>query len=146
MSTQYNIKKRKKALEFNVNDRVSLQVLKIDRFGTDMSRLPCLVVARSGTRDIFYGLATQFGVLDTKFRAGDLMPYHGELISDNQKSISVREAHRRFCEREKSKDISRISCKCGGKCFQDKRCKCFSNNVKCSSHCTKHESKKCKNL
>ena len=37
ISNQYNLKSYKKTIEFNIEDNVSIYVLKIDRFGTDIS-------------------------------------------------------------------------------------------------------------
>ena len=119
-----------------MNDKVCLRVPKLDKFGTELSRLPCKIIEKFGKVNINYKLATSYGIINASFRAVDLMPYHGLLEINTERKLPVREAFRLFSERDRSKiDISKISCKCSNKCFQDKRCKCFINKVKCTSHC-----------
>ena len=146
MSFQYNIRKKQRIADFKVTDIVSVLVPKIDRFGTELSRLPGKIISISGSTDYFYEIATSFGILDVKLRGGDLMPFHGSLVVKQDKKISLREAHRLFCDRPKNRvDVSKIFCKCSGKCKPDKRCRCFANNISCTSHCGNHEQKKCLN-
>ena len=121
-------------------------LVKYDCYGTETKRLPGEIMSLSGEEVIFYEIGTAFGILDTKLRGGDLMPYYGLVQVEKNRKVSIREAHRLFCERPKNTiNVSRISCKCSGKCLNDKRCKCFSNKLPCTSHCANHASKSCCN-
>ena len=118
----------------------------MDCYATETTRLPGEILSISGEKVLFYEIGTAFGILDCKLRSGDLMLYYGLVNVDKSKKVGIREAHRMFCERPKDKvDVSRISCKCSGKCLNDKRCKCFSNNISCTSHCSNHSAKSCCN-
>ena len=147
METQYNIRHKERIANFKVSEKVSVSVSKLDRFGTELSRLPGEIISITGDKDIFYEIGTSFGILDVKLRGGDLMPFYGSLNVRTDKKISIREAHRLFCERPKQLiDVSKIFCKCSGKCKPDKRCKCFANNIGCTSHCINHQKKQCVNF
>jgi hypothetical protein len=79
---------------------------------------------------LFYAITTEYGVLETKYRAFDLEKYFGELnidISKITKKITLREVCRQFNKRVVKVDKASIFCKCSGKCFNDKRCNCFKN-------------------
>ena len=152
MIEMHDNKKLKITIEFNVNDKVTVKVNKLDRLACDMIRIPAIIIKKSGNKDIFYQLATTDGILNTQFRACDLDNYFGDINIDsqllndwkqNKKTISIREASRKFNNHKPKKvDLANIHCACSGKCFQDKRCKCFSNNQPCSSHCQNHVSGK----
>lgn len=146
MKYQYNVKHKAKIVDFVVGDKISVKVDRLDCYGTETSRLPGEILSISRKKVAFYEIGTAFGILDTKLRAGDLMLYYGIVTVDKSKNVGIREAHRLFSERAKNKiDVSRISCKCSGKCKNDNRCKCFSNKVSCTSHCSNHSSKSCCN-
>lgn len=95
--------------------------------------------------DTFYEIGTKFGILNDKYRAGDLEPYHGLIDFDYttlKKSISLREAamlqSNRFVDLKEAAPI----CNCTGKC-SDKRCGCFAKGVKCGSHCHLKKKENC---
>ena len=94
-----------------------------------------------------YELVCVFGVLEPKFFAGQLQRFHGVVKPNIKVKLPVSVAFSKFTEREKlSKDVSKIFCKCRSKCFNDGRCRCFSNNLKCTSHCHGNGSNQpCKN-
>ncbi len=63
------------------------------------------------------------------------------------KKISLREATKIFNNHPAKKvDLSKIHCKCQGKCYEDRRCVCFINNKDCTSHCENHLSGKNANV
>ena len=145
MCLKYNNKKGKTCFEFKIGDKVSVKVDKLDRISLDLKRIPGIVSSKSGDKDLFYSITTEFGVLDTKYRAYELDKYHGLLnvdISKITKKITLREVCRKFNNREVKVDKASIFCKCSGKCFNDKRCNCFKNKKICTSHCLNHVSGK----
>ena len=50
---------KKKVYNFNVGDKVSLRIPRIDRTTTDLHRLPCIVVQRHGKKQFSYQIAVQ---------------------------------------------------------------------------------------
>ena len=139
MSNFYNRKKRKTACEFNVGDRVSLGIPKLDRTSTDLPRLPCVVIAVHGEKVLSYSLATEFGRLEQRFRAGDLMTYTGTVDAKQEPVLSVREAAKLANPENK---FLKSSCNCRTGC-KTSRCSCRANKIACSTHC--HQSSACTN-
>ncbi len=58
--------------DFEVGDRVSIGVPKLDRTSTDLLRLPGKVLSVHGKICKQYKVATEFGVLNGRYRSGDL--------------------------------------------------------------------------
>ena len=96
-------------------------------------------------------LLTSFGILSIKYRASELELYFGDIQVPDEvknKKISLREATKLFNNHPAKKiDLTKVHCKCQGKCYEDRRCVCFKNNKDCTSHCENHlTGKKCKCL
>ena len=132
-----NNNKRKKQVEYEKDDKVSVLSMAPDKLVGDVRRIPANIIGKFGTRDIFYELVTHFGILNIKYRASDLEYYYGDInISDDapKKKISLREATKFFNNHPKKKlDNLKTSCKCKGRCFEDKRCTCWTSSRKCTS-------------
>ena len=72
MSTAYNSSKKKRPVQtFNVGDNVSVTILALDRTSTDVCHLPGQVTAVKVNKVQMYEVATEYGLLQTKLRAGD---------------------------------------------------------------------------
>ena len=50
---------------------------RIDRSGTDLTRIAGKVCKKGDHKEIFYTVLTQYGILADNYRAGDLKPYSG---------------------------------------------------------------------
>ncbi|RNA32349.1 hypothetical protein BpHYR1_024772 [Brachionus plicatilis] len=83
---KHNKKRNKRTLEFDVGDKVSVLIPRIDRGGSDLPRLPGFISRKSGE---FYAIVTELGILNDCLRVGDLEMYHGPLYFD-YKSIKSR--------------------------------------------------------
>jgi hypothetical protein len=145
MCLKYNNKKGKTCFDFSIGDKVSVKVDKLDRISLDLKRIPGVVSAKSGDKDLFFSITTEFGILETKYRAYELEKYYGALnfdISKISQKITLREVCRKFNKRVVEVDKASIHCKCSGRCFNDKRCNCFKNKKICTSHCLNHISGK----
>ena len=143
--------KKKKTIDYEIDNKVTVLSMQPDKLVGDVRRVPAIIISKSGTRDIFYELLTSFGILNVKYRASDLEIYYGDLQIPEEvknKKISLREATKLFNNHPKKKvDLSKVHCKCSGKCYEDRRCVCFKNGKSCTSHCENHLSgKKCKCL
>jgi transposase InsO family protein len=144
MERKHNRKRNKRTLEFEEGDFVTVLKPRVDRGGSDMPRLPGQIIKKSGEKDIFYKIATVYGILDVQYRVYDLEIYHGIILEkdiNKNITISLREATLKSNIRTDLPEPI-INCNCNGKCTGDGRCKCFKANVKCSSHC--HVKSKCK--
>lgn len=145
MEEKHNKKRNKRTLEFEIGDKVSVAIPRIDRGGSDLPRLPG-VIGRSAND--YYEIVTEFGILNDCLRADDLELYNGPLNFDYQEvknKIPLRKAAMLINNRNKDLKDTEISCDCGGNC-KNNRCKCFKLSEKCNSHChLKSESKKCSN-
>lgn len=85
MIEAFDRQKRKAIAEFEVDDKVTVRVNKIDRLALDTRRLPGIIIKKSGENNIFYTIVTKNGVLKGNYRAGDLEYFYGEVdIDDNQ--------------------------------------------------------------
>lgn len=58
MIKAHDKKRRKTTIEYNINDKVTILVDKLDRFATDMKRIPGMIINKTGNIDIFYTIAT----------------------------------------------------------------------------------------
>lgn len=129
---------------YKVGDFVSVRLPKQERYGTDMLRLPCMVVQVISRTCPRYRLQCQYGVLETTFQAGDLEQYHGTFSQQLQVSgwekarkVSLREACRMTWNEQST---TRCICKrgCKTKQFRCRKAKRF-----CSSRC--HAGRICQN-
>lgn len=143
MIEKHNKKRNKRTLEFNVGDKISVRIPRIDRGGTDLPRLPGIKRRKSND---FYEITTEHGILQDCLRECDLELYHGPLNIDiDQITIALRTVANKINKRSQDvKDIE-ISCDCSGKC-SNKRCKCYKAGLNCNSHChLKYQSSICQN-
>ncbi|CAF1046567.1 unnamed protein product [Brachionus calyciflorus] len=69
----------KRVLEYEVGDKVSVAIPRIDRGGTDLPNLPGVIGRK--TKD-FYEIVTEYGILNNCLRAGDLEMFNGPLNFD----------------------------------------------------------------
>ena len=96
MKSMYLKKHGQNIRTFHVGDTVTVGIPKLDRTSTDQQRLPCQVIGSAGEKDVHYTLATEFGVLKSKYRGGDLMPFNGTpLTTIKEEEIFLREAARK---------------------------------------------------
>jgi len=68
--------KRKKIVEYEKDDKVSVRSMEPDKLVGDVRRVPAIIIGKTGTKDIFYELLTSYGVLEIKYRASDLELYY----------------------------------------------------------------------
>ncbi len=79
---------------------------------------------------MFYSIITEFGILETKYRAFELEKYYVALnlhMSKITQQITLREVCRKFNTRIVEVCKASIHCKCSGRCFKDKRFIFFKN-------------------
>ena len=134
MSKAYN--KRHKTSNFNVGDTVSIFVPRIDRSGTDFSRIPGVITKVSGHKDINYQIGTEHGILKVCSQGGDLQHYNGTVEVDHAKTISLRRA----ALLTNGNRFTQGKCNCKSSCTSN-RCSCKKNGITCSTHC--HQSTNC---
>jgi hypothetical protein len=76
---------------------VTVMIPGIDRTKSDLPRLPWIISRVCGTKNEFFELACEFGVLNDCYRASDLDLYHG-LVKvnldniENMKKVSLHVA------------------------------------------------------
>ena len=89
MANYYNKTKAAKSTDFQVGDKVSFYVLKIDRCSTDLQRIPGEIVSVTGGEKIkFYKVGTSAGLLKNAFSGGDLAPFNGPVHVNKDKLVS----------------------------------------------------------
>ena len=67
-----------KSKDFQVGDKVSFCVPKIDRCSTDLHRIASEIVCVIGGEKIkLYNVATSLGLIENAFSGGDLVPCSG---------------------------------------------------------------------
>jgi len=140
---KHNHKRNRKTVEFEIGDAVTLKKTKIDRGGTELARLVAVV---TGKKRINYILTCEYGKLDFQYPAEELERYNGLIEFDVSKitgTISLRAAIGKSAERDKLLSEIEVKCDCRGKCLT-KKCKCFSKELKCNSHCHGKNSVDCK--
>ncbi len=104
-------------------------------------RLPALVcLITTHQSDKQHRLLTQYGTLNDTYRTGDLEPLVGHplklSVEDvDVKYVSMTEAASLANSANGSTEAVNTLCQCKTGCFQDNRCKCFKNGLKCTSHC-----------
>ena len=92
--------KTKSVCTFEVGDKVTVRVPRIDRASTDVHRLPCVVVQKLGRKYHLYRLRSTCGVLNSCYRESDLESFAGALPFGVDKwedapTVSLREASKR---------------------------------------------------
>ena len=139
MAGFYNRRHNIKVQPYHVGATVTVGIPKNERAATDFSRLPAIITEVHGEKDLRYTLTTEYGILRTKYRSGDLQDYTGTVVGDSSRVISLREAS--LAANPSTKFTSR-KCNCTGAC-KNQRCPCIKNNVPCSTHC--HPGTTCRN-
>ncbi len=136
---KHDHKRNKVTRSFKFGDRVSVKIPREDRGSVDFTRLPGVVGKVTEHKEIFYTILTVFGTLNDNYRACDLEPYSGIVDVDLEEldvqKISLHTAANLQAVRTGSLEDVRAVCNCTGKCSNDKRCTCFKNGKKCTSHC-----------
>ncbi|XP_068226874.1 uncharacterized protein [Palaemon carinicauda] len=130
MIRKYEKKHALNTVEFNVGDFVTVAVPKLDRTTCEDKRLPAQVHQVCGDAAKSYVLASQFGILNGRYRAGGIAPYHGSLDADTSQKVTLREAARMS---NPSRKFIRKRCTCAGMC-NTKRCPCFREGQLCTNH------------
>jgi hypothetical protein len=145
MINKHDHKRNKKTIVFQVGDSVSIKIPEIDQI--THKRLPGIIISISNQQQPYHEIQTEWGILNIKYRTADLEPYSGivNIKEGNKNLISLTQA-----ATLQSKSVGLIeavvkSCNCSKYCLGDKRCSCFSNGVKCGSHCHKKQAGKQKN-
>ena len=136
--------------QFEVGNLVSVRIPKIDRARTDIRRLPCIVVQKTGKKHIFYRLRCVHGVLKSCYQESDLELYPSGDSSSNDSSLKVDgwKEENRITLREASMRQNPCNKFYGDKCSckkgcSSRRCGCVMKGKPCSSHC--HGGRPCQN-
>ena len=145
---KHNYKRSKKTVVSELANNVSIKIPSIDHGGTELRRLPCVIVDVHHDK---YKLACQWGILEDLYGAQNLEIYHG-LIEFNSKTIENPISLRSSAiaasngKRDKPMNEVEVKCNCMANQSQAKNCKCFNSGLKCNSHChSKTPTNKCKN-
>ena len=69
---KHDHKRNKKTDEFKVGDNVSVKIPRKDRTGTSLARLPGLICKIVCHKQQFYGVLTQWRVLNDNYRSSNL--------------------------------------------------------------------------
>ena len=132
MANYYNKTKAAKSKDFQVGDKVSFWVPKIDRCSTDFQRIAGEIVSVKGCKKIkFYKVATSVGLVKNAFSGGDLASYSGTVHVNKNKQVSVRQA---VLEINFANRFTVNRCKCKGKC-SNTQCSSIRSSILCSNHC-----------
>ena len=144
MASKFARRKNVCSKPYAVGDLVSVKIPKQERHGTDLPRLPCIVVQVLGKTQVKYRLRCQNGVIDSTFRGGDLEQYNGTFTEDL--SVTGWESVKRISLRSTShmiwNETGTTRCICKSGCTTE-RCRCRKAQRLCSSRC--HAGKSCKN-
>ncbi len=136
---KHDHKRNKVTRSFELGDKVSVKIPRIDRGSADFTRLPGIVGKVSCHNQTFYSIITVFGTLNDSYRACELEPYSGIISVVHEdldiKKISLHEAANLQAARTGSLEEINAVCNCTNKCYNDKRCSCFKIGKKCTSHC-----------
>ena len=139
MEKKYNSSKRVKIENFNLGDAVTVRVPPEDRGPCDQQRVPGVIVKISNGS---HKIRTKYGVLKIQYRTDELERHAVKDVSvdgwENDTVISLREAARKFNLRRNDVAV----CKCKSGC-DNKKCRCFRGNLKCTSRC--HSGTSCHN-
>ena len=138
MADKYNTSKRIKTVHYKLGEAVTVKVPPQDRGPCDLNRVPGIIVE---TNNGFHKIKTQYGVLKTQYRTDELERCRSLSTDEgwgNDEIITLREAARRFDRREEEVSV----CKCKSGCG-NKKCRCFKQNLKCTTRC--HSGQNCTN-
>lgn len=140
MIAKHDHKRNKVTRTFKVADLVTVKIPRIDRAGSDFKRMPGIVCKVKTHGDYLHHLITAYGTLNDWYRTGDLEPLVGgvsDAVIENyeKKMISLTEAAKLQGACTGSVIAVNAMCNCNTGCQQDKRCTCFQNGLKCTSHC-----------
>lgn len=123
---------------FSVEEHVSIQAPKRLR-GSGIKRLPCIVLAKSEQNgQKRYKLMCQYGILNGTFTASDLAKFPGNVTGKGDTKITLHAACLKFFGKDHT------FCRCTTAC-RTKICKCFLNDLPCTSKCHKGNNEKCLN-
>ena len=140
MANYYNKTKAAKSKDFQVGDKVSFCVPKIDRCSTDLQRIPGEIISvRGGEKIKLYKVATSVGLVKNAFSGGDLAAHSGAVHVNKDKLVSIRQA---ALEINSANRFTVNRCKCKGQC-SNAQCSCIRSGILCSNHC--HPERACKN-
>ena len=116
----------------------SVLIPRIDRDGSDLPRIPAQVMRVCGNKDKFYEIATKFGIIETKYRVGDLEVYEGiveaNTLIQHSGKLQLNLNYELHQGVKLKIPMSEIKCNCKKKCSEDKMCECFKALQKCT-HC-----------
>ena len=74
---KYNSSRKLKTRVYNAGGNVSIYLPKRDRHSTDVKRLRCIVINKGSGKQPSYKLLTEFGILQKRCTAANLMLYPG---------------------------------------------------------------------
>ena len=125
-----------KTVIFEAGQSVSVKIPAINHGGTELKRIPCVVIDLIHDK---YRIVCKYGILNDLYGANDLEKYEGLIDFEfkkinNKVSLTTAAIAASNGRRTKALNEIEVSCACKGKC-DDKRCKCFKNDIKCNSHC-----------
>ena len=85
-------KSKWKQSSFKVGDCVSVKIPRIDCTGAAFGRLPGMVCKISNHKQHFYGIVTEYGMLNDNYLASDLESYSGvvNVTLEKYKPISLK--------------------------------------------------------
>ena len=143
MVKKYNTNKRVRT--FDVGEKVSLKVPRVDRHATDDKRLPCYVLEVPCENK--YRLQSKFGVLNRLYPACDMEPLPepfpmGFDLTNEASTMAVITLHE-AAQKSSTSEVVAVRCKCKKVC-SDSRCRCKKSGVGCSVHC--HDGLECENM
>ena len=136
MVFKHNRKKNKVTKELKIGDNVAINIPKIDRGHSDLSRLPGTIIAIHGknSRLLTYTIATEYGTLADKYSMNSLGLYEGALTPRTDKTISLHSAASLASRHTVDSSISRSKCECKTGC-KTNSCICKRLNKQCTTHC-----------
>ena len=127
-------------------------MFKLDRQGIQHPRLPCQII-KIYEKTGFFEIASSAGIIDCKFRGGDLTKYNGELNINLKKKVCLRNTaiffngghlnskvskKKALIAIEKAAKTKKKTNCCNCKvtdCGVRSNCSCQKNGLKCNSHC-----------
>jgi len=149
MTEKYN--RHHKIEIFTVGQYVTVKVPRADRTSTDNRRLLCRVVGVAGsTTKRGYQLHCEYGLLQrlwsTSALAGvtaAIQQHQGDVISLSQSGNEITLAQ--AAANASTSNRAGVSCNCKKTCDQ-RRCRCFKNELRCSVYSHKDDDHDCANL
>ncbi len=125
MEDKHNHKRNKKTYDYQIDDHVSVKIPSIDHGGTELRRLPCVIVDVKYDK---YQLACQWGILEDLYGAQHLELYHGLIEFDSkiiENPISLRSAAIAASNGKRDKPMNEVEvkCNCMANQCQAKNCK-----------------------